>query len=154
MKILVDADSCPCQVRELVLRSSKRLGILAVFAANRLIPGINGKWAKMEICPSSEGAADNRIAELAQSGDLVITRDVPLALRLVEAGITVISDRGREYSKENIREMLSIRNFTVGLAESGIDMERSPAYGKKELKSFADTLDKMLTKMIQITNNR
>jgi uncharacterized protein YaiI (UPF0178 family) len=147
MKILVDADSCPREARELVLRRAARLGIQAVFAANRPIPGITGKWAVMEICPASTNAADDRIAELASPGDLVISRDVPLAQRMVQAGIAIINDRGREYTRENIREMLSLRNFAVGLAENGLGVERIAAYGKKELKAFADTLDRILTRL-------
>ena len=148
MKILVDADSCPRDARELVLRRAAKLGIQAVFAANRPIPGIAGKGAVMEICPAVDGAADDRIACLARPGDLVISRDVPLAQRMVDAGVAIINDRGREYNRENIREMLSLRNFTVGLAENGMGVERSPAYGKKELKAFADALEKILIRLM------
>ena len=86
MKILVDADSCPRPAREAVLRAALRRGIPAIFAANRPIPGIGGRGLTMEVCPPGEGSADNRIAALARPGDLVLTRDIPLASRLVEAG--------------------------------------------------------------------
>jgi uncharacterized protein YaiI (UPF0178 family) len=146
MKIFVDADSCPRQARELVLRAAERTGIPAVFAANRPIPGIRGN-AVMEICPPGEGAADNRIAALARPGDLVITRDIPLARRLVEASILVLDDRGRVYTAENIRERLSLRDFMVGLAESGLGAERTANYGRRELKAMADSLDRVLTRL-------
>ncbi|MDR2110423.1 MAG: DUF188 domain-containing protein, partial [Spirochaetaceae bacterium] len=106
MKVLVDADSCPRAVRELILRSSARTGIRVIFAANRPIPGIGGAEAVMELCPPGEGAADNRIVELAEPGDLVVTRDIPLAARLAEASVMVLDDRGRAYTRENIRERL------------------------------------------------
>jgi uncharacterized protein YaiI (UPF0178 family) len=144
VKILVDADSCPRAVRELILRSSAKRGIPALFAANHPIPGI-GESA-MELCPPGEGAADDRIAALAEGGDLVITRDIPLAARLVEASVTVLDDRGRSYSRENIREYLSLRDFMVNLAESGLGKERTSSYGKRELRAFADSLDRALTK--------
>jgi hypothetical protein len=102
--------------------------------------------AEMEICPNTDNSADDRIVELAEKGDLAITRDVPLAKRLVEAGVNVIDDRGRFFSADNINELLSLRNFSVGLAESGLGMERTANYGKKDLKSFADSLDRILTK--------
>jgi uncharacterized protein YaiI (UPF0178 family) len=151
MKILVDADSCPKQAREFILRSAARTGIDAIFAANRPIPGIAGKHAVMELCPAGEGAADNRIVELASLGDLVLTRDIPLANRLVEAGISVIDDRGRIYTAENIKERLSLRNFTVALAENGMGMERTANYGKKELKALADSFDRILAKLLKNT---
>jgi uncharacterized protein YaiI (UPF0178 family) len=149
MKILVDADSCPRPARELILRFSARTGVQTIFAANRPIPDISGKTAVMELCLPEEGAADNRIAELAERGDLVITRDIPLAARLVEASIAVLDDRGRSYTRENIRERLSLRDFTVGLAESGQGVERINSYGKRELKHFADGLDRTLNRLLR-----
>jgi uncharacterized protein YaiI (UPF0178 family) len=149
MKILVDADSCPREARELALRTAARRGIRALFAANRPIPGINGENALMEICPPGADSADDRLVELADPGDLAISRDVPLAKRLVEKDIAVIDDRGRIFNRENIGELLSLRNFMVGLAENGLGMERTANYGKKELKTFADSLDRALTKLLQ-----
>jgi uncharacterized protein YaiI (UPF0178 family) len=147
VRIFVDADSCPRPARELVLRTSRRRGIPAVFAANRRIPGVSGELAAMELCPPGEGAADDRIAELARPGDLVITRDLPLAERLVAASVLVLDDRGRLLTGENIRERRSLRDFTLGLVEKGLDFERAPHYGRAELKSFADSLDKTLTRL-------
>jgi uncharacterized protein YaiI (UPF0178 family) len=164
MTIFVDADSCPKPVREAVIRAAKRTGVSAVFAANRPIPGIAipgitmpgtansgiaGANITMEVCPSHEGAADDFIVLHAVQGDLVITRDIPLASRLVEHAVVVINDRGRIYTEENIREQLSIRDFVVGLANSGMDIERTSVYGKKELKQFSDGFDKTLTKLMK-----
>ena len=154
MQILVDADSCRREARELILRSSARLRIKAIFAANRIIPGIPAASspedplaARMELCPRGEGAADDRIVALAKSGDLVLTRDLPLAERLVDAGVTVLDDRGRIFTKENIKEQRSLRDFTVDLAKSGMGVERIASYSKKELKKLADSLDRELTKL-------
>jgi uncharacterized protein YaiI (UPF0178 family) len=102
----------------------------------------------MELCPLEEGAADNRIVALASSGDLVITRDIPLASRLVEAAIMVMDDRGRVYTRENIRERLSLRDFMVGLAENGLGKDRIASYGKRELKAFADSFDRVLAQLV------
>jgi uncharacterized protein YaiI (UPF0178 family) len=149
MKILVDADSCPRPARDLVLRTARRRGISAVFAANRPIPGIEGEGVVMELCPPGENSADNRIVELAERGDLVLTRDIPLASRLVEALVMVIDDRGGTYTRENIRERLSLRDFMVGLADNGLGAERSPSYGRKELKAFADSFDRIITRLLK-----
>ncbi|MDR2305374.1 MAG: DUF188 domain-containing protein [Treponema sp.] len=149
MKIYVDADSCPRACRELIVKRAGKEGLTAVFAANRPIPGISGEYIVMEICASGEGAADDRIVELAGPEDLVITRDIPLASRLVDKGVAVLDDRGGSYTAENIRERLSMRNFMVDLAESGLGMKRSAVYGKKELKSFADAFDRVLAQLLK-----
>jgi len=145
MKILVDADSCPKPARDLVLRRAVKLNIRIIFAANRPIPDSSG--AEMEICPPGDNAADDRIVELSAPGDIAVTRDVPLAKRLVEKDINVLDDRGRVFNKNNINELLSLRNFTVGLADNGLEFERTATYSKKELKTFADSLDRILTKL-------
>jgi hypothetical protein len=150
MKILVDADSCPRPARELILRRALKLGVRIIFAANRPIPDSCG--AEMEICPNTENSADDRIVELAEKNDLVITRDVPLAKRLVEKEVFVIDDRGRIFTANNINELLSMRNFMVGLADNGLEFERIANYSKKDIKTFADSLDKLLTKMKVIKN--
>jgi uncharacterized protein YaiI (UPF0178 family) len=153
VKILVDADSCPVSVRETILRASSRTGIRAVFAANRLIPGIGGGGALMELCPPGEDSADKRITALAEPGDLAITRDIALAAQLVEAAITVIDDRGRVFDKENIRECLSLRDFMTGIAEYGLGSGRGGSYGKRELKTFADNFDRLLSRLIRETSH-
>jgi hypothetical protein len=130
----------------MILRFSARLGIKTIFAANRPIPGLP-KTAVMEICPPGEGEADKRIAALAQPGDLVLTRDLPLAEQLVDSGIAVMDDRGRVFTKENIRQLRSLRDFMVGLAENGLGVERAPSYGKNELNTLANSLDKELSRL-------
>ncbi|MDR1956837.1 MAG: DUF188 domain-containing protein [Treponema sp.] len=154
MKILVDADSCPRLTREAVLRASARTGVAAVFVANRPIPGIAGDTAVMERCPPGEGAADDRIVALARPGDLAVTRDIPLASRLVEGAIRVIDDRGRVYTHENMREQLSRRDFMVSLAQNGLIGEQARSYGRRELKAFADSFDRILCGLIREETRR
>jgi uncharacterized protein YaiI (UPF0178 family) len=148
MKILVDADSCPKNVRELVLRRAKKINTRIIFAANRQIPETDG--AEMEICPNKENSADDRIVELAEKSDIAVTRDVPLAKRLVEKNVYVIDDRGRVFTAENINELLSMRNFKVSLADNGLGTDRTANYGKKELKTFADVLDRTITAIMRL----
>jgi len=160
MRILVDADSCPREARDLVLRFSARLGIKTIFAANRPIPGIPSpkkgnqpppeELVQMELCSKESGAADDRIVALALPGDLALTRDLPLAERLVGAGISVLDDRGRIFTKENIRQLRSLRDFTVGLAENGMEYERTASYGKKEINKLANSLDKEITRLSKL----
>jgi len=144
MKILVDADSCPVRARRVIMKAALRLDIPAIFAANRLIPELFGN-AVMELCPEESQAADNRIVELAEAGDIAVSRDIALAKRLLDKGAAALDDRGRVFTKENISEFLSIRNFQVALAGSGAAVIRSPSYGKRDLKAFADSFNRLLT---------
>ncbi len=145
MVFWVDADSCPKPIRDIICRAGKRISAQVVFAANR--PVSCSKDVMMVILPQEKDAADNYIAENAGEGDIVITRDIPLAKRLVEQNLTVINDRGTLYTRENIGERLSIRNFMLDLYNSGLKPESTRKFGAKDIKAFADTFDKTLTRL-------
>ncbi len=154
MKIWIDADSCPKQVRELVFRASKRLDIPVHLVANRSIPFEPQKNITMLIATDEADAADDMIAESADSTDLVITRDIPLAKRLVDAGIRVINDRGTVYTDSNINERLSVRNMMVELYQQGLMPDRTSQFGRKELQEFANALDRELVKLLRNCTSR
>lgn len=151
--IWVDADSCPTDVRELLVKFIIRLKIPCYFVANRSIPlpqhSKKTNLITMIITEKSEGAADDYIVSHVESNDLVITRDIPLAARLIEKQITTINDRGKLFSSESIREDLSIRNFNYQLFTMGIQSEKTTKFNKKNLNDFANCLDRELQKKIR-----
>jgi len=147
MIIWIDADSCPRQVRDLICKTGIRLNLTVNFVANRPIPMNESVLFHMILADSSPDAADDYIVEHAESGDLVITRDIPLAKRLVDRGIRVINDRGNVYTEININERLSMRNLMLDLYNNGIYPEKTGQFGKKELQEFANALDREITKL-------
>ncbi len=154
--IWVDADSCPVQVRNLVVKFALRLDIPTFFVANREIPLPHSKkntQIKMIVTENTEGAADDYIVEQSAPCDLVITRDIPLAAKLVEKGIITINDRGCLFTAETIREQLSIRNFNYNLAKMGIQPDRTGSFNKKNLNDFANCLDRELQKKLMKRKN-
>ena len=142
MTLFIDADSCPVRIREIICKTAKRLQVPAVFAANRPIPIPKNSYCTSVITEVEDQAADIYILDHAAQGDMVITRDIPLAKQLVEAHIKVINDRGVVYTAENIDERLSIRNFMYELSVNGLAPERTKAFGKKEVMEFARALDR------------
>ncbi len=78
---------------------------------------------------------------------MAVTRDVPLAQRLVLKEVTTINDRGTHYTEENINERLSLRNFTVALARNGLEATRDRGYDARALKRFADIFDRELARL-------
>jgi uncharacterized protein YaiI (UPF0178 family) len=145
VNILVDADSCPAGTRRVILKAAEKRRIKAFFAANRAIPEVEGDFAMMVLCPERDGSADDCIAALAEQGDVAVTRDVPLAERLIRKGASVLDDRGGVFTPDNIRARLSVRDFKIGLALNGTAIERTANYGRRELKLFADSFDRLLT---------
>lgn len=148
MRIWVDADAAPRDVKDIVARAARRLEVPVLFVANQRLytPPGNPFVAAMTVAGGPD-AADDYIAEHAEPGDLAITADIPLASRLVARGVSAVDPRGEEFTGENIGERLSIRDFMDGLRSTGVDTGGPRAYGAKEKRAFAATLDRVLTRL-------
>ena len=154
MKIWVDADAAPRDVKEIVFRAAKRLEIETSLVANqRLQTPANNPFVDAVRVEGGPDVADAHIADHAEPGDLAITADIPLASILVQKGIATIDPRGTEYNEDNIGERLSIRDFMDGLRTSGVETGGPRAYGPKDKQAFASTLDRLLTKLMRQTNH-
>ena len=149
MKIWVDADSCPRQIRTIVLRAVKRTGIQAVFVANQALPISDNDKVQTVLVGKEEGAADDYIEAHAAAPGIAITRDIPLAAKLVEIGIIVLDDRGSVYTGENIRERLSLRNFMKELRDAGLSRDKSRAMTNREVMGFANAFDRELFRIMK-----
>ncbi|MFA6855872.1 MAG: DUF188 domain-containing protein [Treponema sp.] len=149
MHIWVDADSCPRMVRSYILRYASRLALPAIFVANHQIPVSENSAYKMIICEKTPDAADNYIVLHSETCDMVVTRDIPLAARCVEKNICVLNDRGTVYTKENVQQRLSERNFSLQLAQIGLCSSGTITYGKKEFAAFANSFDKEIHQLIR-----
>ncbi|QTQ11431.1 DUF188 domain-containing protein [Treponema parvum] len=150
MTVWVDADSCPRLVRNYLIRYTKKFNIPIIFAANRQIPQPSSHLLfKMIICGEAKDSADNYITSNAEAQDIVITRDILLADRLVKKSVTVLNDRGTVYSKENIGRRLSERNLSLQFSQLGLIEHKKNNYGKEEFSKFAAGFDKEIQKLLK-----
>lgn len=147
--IWVDADSCPLKIREVVAKAALRLSIPTYFVANHSIPFSSNEFTQMVVVPQGEGVADDYIVQKASEGDLAITRDIPLANRLIEKSLVVLNDRGDFFTADNIKERLSVRNWMYELRSYGFQPERQTQMGAKEIQKFSAIFDRELTKLIK-----
>lgn len=148
--IWVDADSCPKAVRTYLVNYSEKLDLNINFVANKIIPCENQhSLFKMIVTNPSSQAADIYIINNVSVNDIVITRDIPLAESLVEKNICVINDRGTLWTKENIKERKSERDFNLQLAMIGLGGDKTNTYSKKEFGAFANCFDKEIHRLIR-----
>lgn len=155
LRIYLDADSLPEKVRQIVFKACIKRKITAYTVSNKNLRLPKDPMIKPVKVPQEKEAADNYILKHAKEGNLVITRDIPLAAALVEKGIAVINDRGDEFSADTIRERLSIRNTFKELRELGIvEDTRKKSYSDKHAHAFAATFDKVLTRLIKNNTER
>lgn len=87
--------------------------------------------------------ADLYIVDYVQSGELVITADIPLAAKVVEKEAFALNPRGELYTEENIGEILSMRDFMKDLRDGGAITGGPNAFGPKDVERFANSLNKL-----------
>lgn len=148
MRIWVDADAAPRDVKDIVARAALRLEIPTLLVANqRMQTPANNPFVTAVRVEGGPDVADDHIAEHAEAGDLAITADIPLAARLVPKGVRTLDPRGTEYTEENIGERLSVRDFMDQLRSTGVETGGPSSYGAREKQAFAAALDRTLTRL-------
>src|SRR5215470_5702816 len=136
-------------IREILFLAAARTCVMTRLVANkpvRLPAFPNVQFIQV---PAGFDAADKRIVELMQAGDLVITADVPLAAAAIDKGGVALNPRGELYTQENVRERLSVRNFLDELRGSGVNTGGPPALSQRERQLFANQLDRLLARHVK-----
>jgi len=146
MQIWVDADACPVVIREILYRAAKRKHILVTFVANQNIPLPASPYLSMLQVPKGFDIADDEIVKRTNTGDIVITSDIPLAAEVLEKGAFVLSARGERYTQNNIKARLNIRDFMETMRSSGVQTGGPPPLNKRDRQMFDNGLDQLLTK--------
>ncbi len=146
--VWIDADSCPAPVRNYAERRTEQIDIRLKFVANR---GLTVKKSdKIEFIVSRPGkdSADNIIYENVQDNDLVITRDLLFADRLVRRHIAVMNDSGTVFSAEDMEILLAERELSLQLAEAGIVKKTRRKHNPGNMERFRANFDRMTGKLL------
>lgn len=146
MKIYVDADACPQPIKQILYKAAIRTNRQLILVANQAIFAPKDPLIKVVRVMSGADIADNYIAEHVEADDLVITADIPLADRVIDNHAVALNPRGEFYTKENIKERLSTRDFLHGLRSSGVNTGGPAPLDQKDIRAFANALDRYLTK--------
>jgi uncharacterized protein YaiI (UPF0178 family) len=150
VKLWIDADAAPRDVKEIVFRAARRLELQTVLVANaRLAVPPGNPFVTAVRVEGGPDAADRHIADAAAPGDVAVTADIPLAAALVEKRVRVIDPRGEEYTAETVGERLAVRDFMDGLRGAGVETGGARPYGAREKQAFAAALDRVLTRALR-----
>jgi uncharacterized protein len=146
MKIWVDADACPGVIKDILFRAADRARVHMMLVANQSMRTPPSPYIRFTQVAAGFDVADKHIVELLETNDLVITADIPLAAAAIDKGAHALNPRGELYTKDNIRERLSMRNFMDELRGSGVATGGPPTLGPRDREAFANSLDRMLRK--------
>ena len=146
MKIWVDADACPKVIKEILYRAAERVRVPLILVANQPLAVPRSEFISSRSVAQGLDAADQAIVDWADPGDLAVTADIPLAARLVEKNVLAINPRGELYSRENVRQLLSMRDFMDELRGSGVQTGGPAAFHARDRQAFANQLDRLLAR--------
>jgi uncharacterized protein YaiI (UPF0178 family) len=100
---------------------------------------------EMVYVPEGADAADIWIAERAGPGDVVVTADIPLAARAVEAGATVLKPNGEALTAANVGNALATRDLMTDLrAADPFRQGGGRMFSKADRSRFREALERVL----------
>lgn len=145
MMILVDADACPVkdEIYTVALRHSAKVTIVS----NSPIRVPAHPLVSRVVVSDAFDAADDWIAERANSASIVITSDILLADRCLKLGSVVLAPTGKPFTANSIGGAIATRAIMADL-RSGGDIIGGPApYSKADRSRFLSALHEALVRM-------
>ena len=149
LRIWVDADGCPKVIKDILFRTSKRLQVELILVANQSIRIPTSDLIQIITVRDGADIADRKIVELMQSGDIVITSDIPLAALVVGKGGVAIGTRGELYDDDSVASRLASRNLMEQLRSAGVETSGPNPQSQKDVQTFSNQLDRTLTRMLK-----
>ena len=172
--LFVDADSLPLRLRKIILQRAMKENMRTIFVADRNLKDVccmieehtaslrlplRNTLDKTElrkirssismlIVESGTDSADNTIVQMIEEGDIVISHDVGLSERAIGKGAVAIDDRGNIYTRENIRERVSEREYMKSFREMGINDLNQKSLKEKDYQKFSNSFDALIPKKI------
>ncbi|NVK35226.1 MAG: YaiI/YqxD family protein [Rhodobacteraceae bacterium] len=140
--LYIDADACP--VKQEAVRVGERHKVTIMFVSNSWMRLPDSPYVERKIVSEGLDEADNWIAEHATTGDVVVTADVPLASRCVDAGALVIGPTGKPFREDAMGIRLAMRDLTTQLREAGEIRQGAPAFTKEDRSRFLNQMEPIM----------
>lgn len=146
MKVLIDADACPRAAKEVLYKATERLKMELILVANQHMRTPPMPHIRSIVVKDGYNEADDKLVDITEAGDLVITSDIPLADRVVKKDAFALSPRGELFDEDNIGNRLAVRDLLDELRSCGMETGGPSAYSERDKREFANALDRFLAK--------
>jgi len=144
--ILIDADACP--VKDEVYRVADRFKAEVRVVSNSPFRIPDNPRVKRVVVDDGFDAADDWIAENADSRSVVITGDILLAERCLKAGSQVLAHNGKPFDAASIGSAIATRAIMEDLRAGMDGIGGGPApFSKADRSRFLQALDGVLVKL-------
>ena len=142
LHIYIDADGCP--VKDEVYKVARRHGLAVTVVANARMRVPEDDRITLVVVGDRCDAADDWIVERAVKDDIVVTADIPLASRALQAGAVVIDQRGGSFTEDNIGTALANRELMSHLRDIGGIGGGPPPFSAGDRSRFLHRLDEVI----------
>lgn len=141
--LYIDADACP--VKAEAERVATRHKIPMKLVSNGGLRPPANPLVETVIVPEGPDVADMWIADRAGKGDVVVTSDMPLAAKCVEAGAQVLRHDGSALTQANIGQQLAMRDLMADLRSADpFRQGGGKGFTKADRSRFLDGLERAL----------
>lgn len=140
--LYIDGDACP--VKAEAERVATRHQVPMVLVSNGGLRPSPNPLVQVVIVDQGADEADKWIALRCGTGDVVVTSDIPLAAKCVEAGARVLRPNGETFTAANIGQQLAMRDLMADLRAAnplGSGGGGKP-FGKADRSRFLDSLER------------
>lgn len=148
MALYIDADACPvkAEAEKVATRHKTRMYLVS---NGGLRPSQN-PLVETVIVPDGPDVADMWIADRAATGDVVVTTDIPLAARCVEAGARVLKPNGEVLTAANVGNALATRDLMTDLrAADPFRQGGGRAFSRADRSNFLNALETEMRRAAQ-----
>ena len=142
INIYIDADACP--VKNEVYRVAERYELDVILVANTWMNTPKSNRIRLQVVDGKFDAADDWIVDHAQTDDIVITADIPLASRCLDNDARALGPKGREFTKNNIGDIMATREIMSHLRDLGTATGGPAPFQKKDRSRFLQSLDQII----------
>jgi len=141
--IYVDADACPVKAEVETVATRRKIPVRMV-SNGGIRPSPNPLIESVFVSDSPD-EADKWIASNAGPGDVVITADIPLAAKCVEAGAKVLKPNGEALTAANVGNALAMRDLAADMrAADPFRQGSGKGFSRADRSRFLDALDRAL----------
>ena len=146
LRILVDADACP--VKDEVYKVAFRRAVPVRVVSNSHLRVPAHPLIERVVVLDRFDAADDWIAEQADSKTVVVTGDILLADRCLKAGATVLGSNGKPFTAASIGAAVATRAIMADLRAGMDGPGGGPApFAKADRSRFLSALDEALVRL-------
>lgn len=146
-RVWIDADACPVKAETFKVAERHELQVTLVAASFMRIP--DDPRISLVVVAEGFDAADDHIANEVESGDIVITADIPLASRVLAKGAAAIGTTGRPFTEDNIGDAMATRALLSDLRGAGEVTKGPPPFSPRDRSTFLQALENAVQRSLR-----